>query len=51
MWWSIYILDKLVSIGSRRHCLVADPQPEGRLPVDDEVWVSSPGALYQEPKQ
>ncbi|KAH6885008.1 hypothetical protein B0T10DRAFT_493116 [Thelonectria olida] len=38
VWWSISILDKLVSMGSRRRCLVPDPQPEGRLPVDDEAW-------------
>ncbi|KAK7229675.1 hypothetical protein V2G26_001845 [Clonostachys chloroleuca] len=38
VWWSIYILDKIVSMGSRRRCLVPDPQPEGRLPVDDEAW-------------
>lgn len=39
MWWSIYILDKLVSAGSRRRCLISDLQPDARLPVDDEAWV------------
>lgn len=42
MWWSIYILDKLVSTGSRRRCLIPDLQPDGRLPVDDEAWVRFP---------
>lgn len=41
MWWSIFILDKLVSMGSRRRCLVPDPESEGRLPVDDEAWVAT----------
>ncbi|KAK7221390.1 hypothetical protein V2G26_009393 [Clonostachys chloroleuca] len=39
VWWSIYILDKLVSAGSRRRCLISDLQPDARLPVDDEAWV------------
>ncbi|SPO03699.1 uncharacterized protein DNG_06382 [Cephalotrichum gorgonifer] len=38
VWWSIFILDKLVSMGSRRRCLVPDPRQEDRLPVDDEAW-------------
>ncbi|PTB35153.1 hypothetical protein M441DRAFT_32229 [Trichoderma asperellum CBS 433.97] len=38
VWWSIYILDKLVAMGGRRRCLMPDPQPECRLPVDDEAW-------------
>ncbi|KAI7762477.1 hypothetical protein LZL87_008823 [Fusarium oxysporum] len=38
VWWSIYILDKLVSLGSRKHCLLPNLQPECKLPVDDDVW-------------
>ncbi|KAF9776146.1 hypothetical protein IL306_005708 [Fusarium sp. DS 682] len=38
VWWSIYILDKLVSMGSRKRCVLPDLQPEGKLPVDDDAW-------------
>lgn len=50
MWWSIYILDKLVSTGSRRRCLISDLQPDGRLPVDDEAWVRFPQCLFVRPE-
>ncbi|KAF5562480.1 hypothetical protein FPHYL_5674 [Fusarium phyllophilum] len=38
VWWSIYILDKLVSLGSRKRCLLPDVQPPCKLPVDDDAW-------------
>ncbi|KAF4430509.1 fungal specific transcription factor [Fusarium acutatum] len=38
VWWSIYILDKLVSLGSRKRCLLPEIYPQCNLPVDDEVW-------------
>ncbi|KAG5780673.1 hypothetical protein H9Q73_005664 [Fusarium xylarioides] len=38
VWWSIYILDKLVSLGSRKRCLLPDAQPQCKLPVDDDAW-------------
>jgi hypothetical protein len=27
-------------MGSRKRCLLPDLQPEGKLPVDDDAWVS-----------
>jgi len=41
VWWSIFVLDKVVSVGSRRRCQMPSTQLEGRFPVDDEVWVGS----------
>ncbi|KAF5681842.1 hypothetical protein FDENT_7909 [Fusarium denticulatum] len=38
IWWSIYILDKLVSLGSRKRCLLPDAHPQCKLPVDDDAW-------------
>ncbi|KAH8676577.1 hypothetical protein BGZ60DRAFT_402881 [Tricladium varicosporioides] len=38
VWWAIFILDRLISMGSRRPCSVAEPPSDGRLPVDDEAW-------------
>ncbi|KAF5250248.1 hypothetical protein FANTH_4525 [Fusarium anthophilum] len=38
VWWSIYILDKLVSLGSRKRCLLPEVHPQCKLPVDDDVW-------------
>ncbi|KAF4960377.1 hypothetical protein FGADI_1024 [Fusarium gaditjirri] len=38
VWWSIYILDKVVSLGSRKRCLLPDSYPQCKLPVDDDVW-------------
>ncbi|PNP76103.1 hypothetical protein FNYG_10661 [Fusarium nygamai] len=38
VWWSIYIIDKLVSLGSRKRCLLPDVQPQCKLPVDDGAW-------------
>ncbi|KAI1066806.1 hypothetical protein LB506_012030 [Fusarium annulatum] len=38
VWWAIYILDKLVSLGSRKRCLLPDIYPECKLPVDDDAW-------------
>ncbi|KAK1656472.1 hypothetical protein BDP81DRAFT_444976 [Colletotrichum phormii] len=38
VWWSVFILDKIVALGSRRRCVVTEPQVENRLPVDDDSW-------------
>ncbi|KAK2689437.1 hypothetical protein QWA68_011882 [Fusarium oxysporum] len=38
VWWSIYILDKLMSLGSRKRCLLPDIHPQCKLPVDDDAW-------------
>ncbi|KAF5649350.1 fungal specific transcription factor factor [Fusarium sp. NRRL 52700] len=38
VWWTIYILDKLVTLGSRKRCLLTDVYTQCKLPVDDEAW-------------
>ncbi|KAF4344795.1 fungal specific transcription factor factor [Fusarium beomiforme] len=38
VWWSIYALDKFVSMGSRKRCMLSDYQPDSKLPVDDDAW-------------
>ncbi|KAH7388938.1 hypothetical protein BKA64DRAFT_747579 [Cadophora sp. MPI-SDFR-AT-0126] len=38
VWWAIFILDRIISMGSRRPCSVAEQPPDGRLPADDEAW-------------
>lgn len=38
MWWAIYIMDKLVSLGSFRRSLCPDPSPDDLLPTDDKAW-------------
>ncbi|KAF5575666.1 fungal specific transcription factor factor [Fusarium subglutinans] len=45
VWWSIYILDKLVSLGSRKRCLLPEFHPQCKLPVDDDVWVKDRGQV------
>jgi hypothetical protein len=42
VWWSVYILDKLVAMGSKRRCILPEPPADNKLPVNDEHWVSYP---------
>ncbi|KAH7343130.1 hypothetical protein BKA66DRAFT_479116 [Pyrenochaeta sp. MPI-SDFR-AT-0127] len=40
VWWAIFILDRLISMGNRRPCSLSGPSLEAKLPVDDEIWDS-----------
>ncbi|RYP57945.1 hypothetical protein DL769_009192 [Monosporascus sp. CRB-8-3] len=37
-WWAVYILDKLVAIGSRKRPLSTEPSPNEMLPVADSAF-------------
>ncbi len=37
-WWAVYVLDKLVSTGSRKRPLYDEPPPTETLPVSDGAW-------------
>lgn len=41
VWWAIYILDRTISLGSRRRFCFPDPADTDVLPVDDDTWVST----------
>ncbi|EHA25871.1 hypothetical protein ASPNIDRAFT_43717 [Aspergillus niger ATCC 1015] len=38
VWWAIYILDRTISLGSRRRFCFPDPADTDVLPVDDDTW-------------
>ncbi|KAL5360776.1 hypothetical protein BJX96DRAFT_165418 [Aspergillus floccosus] len=38
VWWAIYILDRTISLGSRRRFCLPDPADTDVLPVDDDAW-------------
>ncbi|RYP20384.1 hypothetical protein DL765_002842 [Monosporascus sp. GIB2] len=37
-WWGVYILDKLVAIGSRKRTFSTEPSPNEMLPVADSAF-------------
>ncbi|KAK7743343.1 hypothetical protein SLS62_010666 [Diatrype stigma] len=37
-WWAVYIMDKIVSLGSRKRPLYSDPPLNEILPVEDAAW-------------
>ncbi|KAI1075032.1 fungal-specific transcription factor domain-containing protein [Whalleya microplaca] len=37
-WWAVYVMDRLVSIGSQKRPLCGEPSPNEILPVDDDAW-------------
>ncbi|OGM49469.1 fungal specific transcription factor [Aspergillus bombycis] len=39
-WWAIYVLDRVISVGSRRRIFFPEPANDHILPVDDEAWDS-----------
>ncbi|ORY70230.1 fungal-specific transcription factor domain-containing protein [Pseudomassariella vexata] len=40
VWWAVYILDKLVSLGSCKRPMCPEPLPTDLTPTDDRVWDS-----------
>jgi hypothetical protein len=42
-WWAIFILDRVISLGSRRRFSCPDPKETDVLPANDSAWVKSPG--------
>lgn len=40
-WWAVFILDRLMSVGSKRPCAISRPQEEIKLPMHDDNWVST----------
>lgn len=38
MWWAVYIMDKLVSLGSYKRPMCAEPSPDELLPTNDKAW-------------
>ncbi|KAH9894540.1 hypothetical protein F4778DRAFT_772365 [Xylariomycetidae sp. FL2044] len=60
-WWAVYVLDRIICIGSQKRPLCGEPSPHEILPVDDAAWdlgdstltmqrtVSTPGTEPQSP--
>ncbi|EAW15380.1 putative transcription factor [Aspergillus fischeri NRRL 181] len=40
VWWAIYILDRVISLGSRRRFCFPEPMDGHVLPASDEAWDS-----------
>ncbi|OQE44364.1 hypothetical protein PENCOP_c002G07116 [Penicillium coprophilum] len=40
VWWAIFILDRIISLGSRRRFSVPEPADSDTLPVNDSAWNS-----------
>ncbi|XHG03615.1 hypothetical protein AWENTII_006916 [Aspergillus wentii] len=38
VWWAIYVLDRIISLGSRRRFCLPDPADTDVIPVDDDAW-------------
>ncbi|KAK5658730.1 hypothetical protein OQA88_1539 [Cercophora sp. LCS_1] len=38
VWWAVYILDRSISLGSKRRFSLPEPEPNHLLPVDDKAW-------------
>lgn len=41
-WWGVFVLDRLICLGSRRQFALSDPPQDGKMPVSSNVWVCSP---------
>ncbi|KXH60905.1 hypothetical protein CSAL01_07204 [Colletotrichum salicis] len=39
-WWAVFILDRLMSVGSKRPCAVLRPQEDMKLTMLDDDWES-----------
>ncbi|KAH9997183.1 fungal-specific transcription factor domain-containing protein [Xylariaceae sp. FL0662B] len=37
-WWGVYVMDRVVSLGSQKRPLCGEPSPNEVLPVDEEAW-------------
>lgn len=40
LWWAIYVLDRIISLGSRRRFCLPEPVDTDFLPADDDAWNS-----------
>ena len=40
MWWGIFILDRTISLGSKKRFSAMEPSENDILPVHDDAWVS-----------
>ncbi|KAI0473989.1 hypothetical protein GGR56DRAFT_676430 [Xylariaceae sp. FL0804] len=40
-WWAVYVLDRIVSVGSQKRPLCGEPSPHEILPVEDKAWEAS----------
>ncbi|KAJ5177549.1 uncharacterized protein N7500_000248 [Penicillium coprophilum] len=40
VWWAIFILDRIISLGSRRRFSLSEPTDSDTLPVNDSAWNS-----------
>lgn len=40
VWWAVYVLDRVISLGSRRRFSLPEPADVDFLPVDDKAWVN-----------
>ncbi|KEF56228.1 uncharacterized protein A1O9_07809 [Exophiala aquamarina CBS 119918] len=38
LWWGVFILDRVVSIGNRKNFCLSGPPEDGLFPVDDVAW-------------
>ncbi|KAI0015537.1 fungal-specific transcription factor domain-containing protein [Xylariomycetidae sp. FL0641] len=44
-WWAVYVVDKIVSLGSQKRSLCGEPSPNEVLPFDDEAWDTGNASL------
>ncbi|KAI1870941.1 hypothetical protein JX265_005981 [Neoarthrinium moseri] len=50
VWWAVYIMDKLVSIGAYRRPMCPEPSPDELLPTNDKAWdLGDSTSAYQRP--
>ncbi|KAF7537243.1 hypothetical protein G7054_g3919 [Neopestalotiopsis clavispora] len=50
VWWGVYIMDKLVALGSYRRPMCAEPTMDEQLPTDDKAWdMDDSSGAYQRP--
>ncbi|KAI5927292.1 fungal-specific transcription factor domain-containing protein [Camillea tinctor] len=44
-WWAVYVVDKIISIGSQKRPLCGEPAPNEILPINDKAWESGDASL------
>lgn len=50
VWWGVYIMDKLVALGSYRRPMCAEPTVDEQLPTNDKAWdMDDSSQAYQQP--
>ncbi|KAK3330173.1 hypothetical protein B0H66DRAFT_48327 [Apodospora peruviana] len=50
VWWGVYILDRIMSLGNKKRCTMPEPEDHFLLPVDDDAWdAGDPARSLQNP--